>query len=193
MLKEKVKEFLKTKFVIFCLIYAGIFLISSYFKYLEVLLIPIMVVAFIMLDVEQGFYFFLFTQPFYVSQFLMRPAVIAEGIYVAILVVKFYIGAKSGKYPIYKTLGILIAIFTVFTSVVSLFNDVAWYSFTYVFYLPIFYVVFCTSTADEELVELAVNMVKELFDFEKVEVTVAGSVITGHCGRNTLGVLFIHD
>lgn len=49
------------------------------------------------------------------------------------------------------------------------------------------------STADEELVELAVNMVKELFDFEKVEVTVAGSVITGHCGRNTLGVLFIHD
>ena len=49
------------------------------------------------------------------------------------------------------------------------------------------------STADPELVELAVAKVKELFDFEKVEVTVAGSVITGHCGRNTLGVLFIHD
>jgi DegV family protein with EDD domain len=49
------------------------------------------------------------------------------------------------------------------------------------------------STADPELVEIAVNKVKELFDFEKVEVTVAGSVITGHCGRNTLGVLFIHD
>ena len=49
------------------------------------------------------------------------------------------------------------------------------------------------STADKELVELAIKMVKELFDFETVEETVAGSVITGHCGRNTLGVLFIHD
>ncbi len=49
------------------------------------------------------------------------------------------------------------------------------------------------STADQELVELAISMVKEMFDFEVVEVTVAGSVITGHCGRNTLGVLFIHD
>ena len=30
-----------------------------------------------------------------------------------------------------------------------------------------------------------------LFSFEEVLETVAGSVITGHCGRNTLGVLFI--
>jgi fatty acid-binding protein DegV len=49
------------------------------------------------------------------------------------------------------------------------------------------------STADREIVELAIKMVKELFQFKVVEETVAGSVITGHCGRNTLGVLFIHD
>ncbi|MBQ8319417.1 MAG: DegV family protein [Clostridia bacterium] len=49
------------------------------------------------------------------------------------------------------------------------------------------------STADRELVDAAIAKVKELFDFEVVEETVAGSVITGHCGRNTLGVLFIHD
>ncbi len=47
------------------------------------------------------------------------------------------------------------------------------------------------SCADPELVELAKKKVKELFDFEEVIETVAGSVITGHCGRNTLGVLFI--
>ncbi|MBR2341363.1 MAG: DegV family protein [Clostridia bacterium] len=47
------------------------------------------------------------------------------------------------------------------------------------------------SNADEPLVELAVKKVKEMFDFDEVVVTVAGSVITGHCGRNTLGVLFI--
>ena len=49
------------------------------------------------------------------------------------------------------------------------------------------------SSADESLVELAKKMVAELFDFKEVHVTVAGSIITSHCGRNTLGVLFIHE
>lgn len=47
------------------------------------------------------------------------------------------------------------------------------------------------SSADPELVETAKKKVAELFSFEEVIETVAGSVITGHCGRNTLGVLFI--
>ena len=49
------------------------------------------------------------------------------------------------------------------------------------------------SSADAELVELAREMVQSEFDFDEVVETVAGSVITRHCGRNTLGVLFIHD
>lgn len=49
------------------------------------------------------------------------------------------------------------------------------------------------SSADEALVELAKEQVKELFDFEEVIETVAGSIITSHCGRNTLGVLFIYN
>ena len=49
------------------------------------------------------------------------------------------------------------------------------------------------SCADPQLVELAKKKVAELFNFDEVIETVAGSVITGHCGRNTLGVLFIHD
>lgn len=47
------------------------------------------------------------------------------------------------------------------------------------------------SSADAELVECARRKVKEYFTFDTVLETVAGSVITGHCGRNTLGVLFI--
>lgn len=49
------------------------------------------------------------------------------------------------------------------------------------------------SCANQELVELAKAKVKELFDFEKIEETVAGSIITSHCGQGTLGVLFIHE
>ncbi len=47
------------------------------------------------------------------------------------------------------------------------------------------------SCADEELVALAKDLVKENFRFEEVIETVAGSIVTSHCGRNTLGVLFI--
>ena len=47
------------------------------------------------------------------------------------------------------------------------------------------------STADPELVEFAKRKIAETFTFKDVFETVAGSVITGHCGRNTLGVLFI--
>lgn len=47
------------------------------------------------------------------------------------------------------------------------------------------------SNADPELVELAKSMVRELFSFDEMIETVAGSIITSHCGRNTLGVLFI--
>ena len=41
--------------------------------------------------------------------------------------------------------------------------------------------------------EVAIKKVKESFDFEEVLETKAGSVVTGHCGRNTLGVLFIYE
>lgn len=49
------------------------------------------------------------------------------------------------------------------------------------------------STADASLVELAKKCVADLFEFDEVIETVAGSIVTSHCGRNTLGVLFIHD
>lgn len=49
------------------------------------------------------------------------------------------------------------------------------------------------SCADEELVQLAKELVKTNFQFDEVVETVAGSIITSHCGRNTLGVLFIAE
>ncbi len=49
------------------------------------------------------------------------------------------------------------------------------------------------STAEESIVNVARQKVKELFEFEEIIETIAGSVITGHCGKNTLGVLFIAE
>ena len=49
------------------------------------------------------------------------------------------------------------------------------------------------SSADRELVEAAIAKVKETFDFDEVIETVAGSIITSHCGKGTLGVLFVYN
>ena len=49
------------------------------------------------------------------------------------------------------------------------------------------------STADPELVAAAKEKVQELFKFDEVIETVAGSIVTSHCGRNTLGVLFVYN
>ncbi len=49
------------------------------------------------------------------------------------------------------------------------------------------------STADPELVATAKEKVQELFKFDEVIETVAGSIVTSHCGRNTLGVLFVYE
>ena len=49
------------------------------------------------------------------------------------------------------------------------------------------------SSADENVVNVAKEKVKELFEFDEVIETVAGSIITRHCGKGTLGVIFIYN
>lgn len=49
------------------------------------------------------------------------------------------------------------------------------------------------SGSDPELVEAVREQVESLFTFDEILITVAGSIITSHCGKNTLGVLFIAE
>ena len=46
---------------------------------------------------------------------------------------------------------------------------------------------------DNKVVEDVIAMVKELFDFEEVIETTAGATVSSHCGKNTIGVLFIAE
>ncbi len=51
---------------------------------------------------------------------------------------------------------------------------------------------FITHTGCEsEVVEYALRLVNENFEFDEVIVDTAGSIVTAHCGKGTLGVLFI--
>lgn len=49
------------------------------------------------------------------------------------------------------------------------------------------------SCCEKEVVDMVRALVNDNFSFDEVLETVAGGVITGHCGKNTLGVLFIAE
>ena len=49
------------------------------------------------------------------------------------------------------------------------------------------------SSCEPEVVEKVRKLVEETFDFKEVLETTAGCVVTTHCGKNTLGVLFIYE
>ena len=54
-------------------------------------------------------------------------------------------------------------------------------------------VIFIThSVADKELVDAAKAVVSE-YGFENVYETTAGCTVSSHCGKNTLGILYIND
>lgn len=49
------------------------------------------------------------------------------------------------------------------------------------------------SNCEKEVVDKVRAQVKELFNFDEILETKAGCVVTSHCGKNTLGVLFIYE
>ena len=111
-MKEKFAKIFSHKLFVICVGYALLFSLAGFAKYMEILLVPYLISAFLFLKIEDDFYFFLYTQIFYVSPLLVRPSIVAQAIYIVILFVKFVIGCKQGKYKLHTSLLIMIAIFT---------------------------------------------------------------------------------
>ncbi|MBO7526166.1 MAG: DegV family protein [Clostridia bacterium] len=49
------------------------------------------------------------------------------------------------------------------------------------------------SPCDQDIIDVVKRKVSELFDFDEVIETQAGTTVTSHCGKNTIGVLFIAE
>ena len=50
-----------------------------------------------------------------------------------------------------------------------------------------------TAVCRDEIINIAKEKVKQHFDFKEILETTAGSTITSHCGKNTIGVLFRYN
>ena len=46
---------------------------------------------------------------------------------------------------------------------------------------------------DNKVVQEVIALTKQLFDFEEIIETTAGATVSSHCGKNTIGVLFIAE
>ncbi len=140
----KLKKLFENKFILLSSIYTLLYIVAGFWKYFEIALIPYLIFAYICLDVENDFYFFIFSQLLYVSRLFSRISIVSQAIYITILLIKFVIGVKNKKYNLHRNLLIMIAIFTGYGLVMSLFYKMAVYSISYLFYLPFFYMVFAT-------------------------------------------------
>lgn len=49
------------------------------------------------------------------------------------------------------------------------------------------------SSAEDDIVNIVKEKIKSLNIFKEIIVTVAGSTITSHCGKGTLGILYLND
>lgn len=139
-----IKKLFKNKLFLLSTIWTVLYIIAGFWKYFEFFLIPYLIFAYIYLDVEDDFYFFIFSQLLNASRLLRRISIISQAIYIAILLVKFIKGVKAKKYVLHRNLLIMIAIFTGYGLVMSLFYKMAVYSISYLIYLPFFYMIFAT-------------------------------------------------
>lgn len=54
--------------------------------------------------------------------------------------------------------------------------------------------IFVTHTdAPEEAVQEVKSILKEKYNFKEILETTAGATVTSHCGKGTLGILYIND
>lgn len=53
--------------------------------------------------------------------------------------------------------------------------------------------IFITHThASQNIIDIVINKIKEIADFKDIIVTTAGATITSHCGKGTIGILYIN-
>ncbi len=139
-----IKKLCKNKLFLLSTIWTILYIVAGFWKYFEICLIPYLIFAYIYLDIEDDFYFFIFSQLLNASRWFSRISIISQAIYIAILLVKFIQGVKTKKYVLHRNLLIMIAIFTGYGLLISLFYKMANYSISYLFYLPFFYLIFAT-------------------------------------------------
>ena len=131
------------KTILMCLILTALYLISGYWKWLEIG-VSVCAIAFMaIMPLQNAFCIFMYMHCFTLSNIGYDSCFMVTLIgFCIILFVKYIIGLKKKKYELYNKLFTCISCFYVISTLFSLFYDFYRGAFLYFTYLPIAYLIF---------------------------------------------------
>ena len=142
-LKNKIIDLRFNKTFLVCCLLSVIYLISGYWKWLEILVSVCAIIFMAILPIQNALCIFIFLHSFTLSNIGYDSCFMVTLIgFTLILLVKYILGVKKGRYLYHKKLVIAISTFYIITTALSLFKSLyngAWLYFTY---LPLIYLIF---------------------------------------------------
>lgn len=145
--KQKFKDFflsLKTnKTFLVCSLLTILYLISGYWKWLEILVSVCALVFLAILPLQNAFCVFMYLHCFTLSNIGFDSCFMVTLIgFCIILLVKYYLGVKKGHYHVHKKLIALLSYFLIISCCISLLHDFYRGAWLYLTYIPFFYFMF---------------------------------------------------
>lgn len=142
-LKNKILDIRHNKTVLVCCLLSIIYLLSGYWKWLEIGVSLTALVFMAILPLQSSFCIFMFLHSFTLSTIGHDSCFMVTMIgYCLILLVKYINGVEKGKYVYHKKLVSTILIFYTVGTALSLFNPLYRGAWLYFVYLPLFYLIF---------------------------------------------------
>ena len=142
-LKNKFFELIDNKTFMTCALLTVVYLISGYWKWMEIGVSIIAFVFFIINPIQQSFCVYLYLHSFTFSNICYESCLLITTVcFCLVLLGKYILGIKKNNYPIYKKLIIVMASFIIISILISLPNKLYGYSWAYLFYFPLFYFFF---------------------------------------------------
>ena len=131
------------KTILMCLFLTVLYLISGYWKWLEIT-VGLCAVGFMcFVSLQNAFCIFLYMHCFTASKFSTSICFIIMLIgFALILIVKFILGSIKGKYEYHAKIVKIICIFNSLVLIFSLFSSSSYYNLIYLAYLPIVYCIY---------------------------------------------------
>jgi len=142
-LKNKTLDLRYNKTFLICCLLSVVYLISGYWKWLEIGVSLIALVFMAILPLQNAFCIFMFLHSFTLSNIGYDSCFMVTLIgFCLILLVKYISGVKKGHYSYYKKIVTAIIIFYTITTAISLFKPLYRGAWLYFAYLPLFYLMF---------------------------------------------------
>ena len=142
-IKNYLKAFFTNKTIVFCVVFTSVYLVAGFYKWLEIGVPIVALVAFIVLPVQNAFCVFIYSHCFTLSNLgYATMFVVNLVLFCIVMLAKYIIGVKKGRYKVYNSLIIALSVFVAFFVLVSFAQILGWEELIYFTYFPLAYFVF---------------------------------------------------